>query len=189
VTDPSRTYSAEEEARLAQNLLALHQAIDAGELRSLPPTVETLDHFHRVLFHNVRNHAGQHRREGYGQEWLTFGPNRSLRRDKVPESLKAIFSQLQRSMRSLEENQSDPEYEPSAIHIAVWAHAEVIRVHPYEDGNGRSSRALMNWILVTAGLRPIAIEAPRQEYIACLNHYFERGEIEPLVDLALRLYP
>lgn len=188
MSDPVRTYSAEEDDRLATNLQELNLEIHSGALRSLPPTAETLGHFHRSLFRGVRDHAGKHRREGYGQETLTFGPNRSIRRAEVPESLTAIFSQLQRSLRSLDENSSVPEYEASAVHIAVWAHAQVIRVHPYEDGNGRSSRALMNWILVRAGVRPIAIEAPRQEYIACLNHYFERNGIAPLIDLALRLY-
>ena len=47
----------------------------------------------------------------------------------------------------------------------------------------------MNWVLVRAGLRPIAIEVPRQECLAALNRYFESDEIAPLIDLALRLYP
>ncbi len=188
MSDPVRTYSAEEEERLALNLEALNGAIRRGELRTLAPTVDTLDRFHRSLFEGVRDHAGKHRRPAFGQEVLRFGPNQSVPRDRVPDQLKDVFTQLQRSLRSLEENTDDPEYEPSAIHIAAWAHAQVIRIHPYEDGNGRTSRALMNWVLVRAGLRPIAIEVPRQEYLACLNHYFERDEISAFIDLALRIY-
>jgi Fic family protein len=188
VSDPVRTYSAEEEERLALNLGRLNSAIHRGELRGLPPTIETLDQFHRSLFDCVRDHAGRHRRPGFGQEVLRFGPNQSVHRDQVPALLRDVFVRLQRSLRSLEENTADPAYEPSAVHIAVWAHAQLIRIHPYEDGNGRSTRALMNWVLVRSGLRPIALEAPKQEYNAALNHYFAHGEIEPLIDLALRIY-
>jgi Fic family protein len=66
-------------------------------------------------------------------------------------------------------------------------HAEAIRIHPFEDGNGRSTRALLNWILVRLGLRPIAFDIVKQEYLACLNHYYSTGDIQPLIDLCIRL--
>ena len=39
-----------------------------------------------------------------------------------------------------------------------------------QESDFAADLAQVNWILVRAGVRPIAIEAPRQEYIACLNH-------------------
>jgi len=92
-------------------------------------------------------------------------------------------------VRSVEENPEAPEYERSAIQIAVWGHAKIIRIHPFEDGNGRTSRALMSMILVRVGLRPIPAEFPRQEYYAALNHYFETDELEPLTNLFIGVYP
>ena len=47
----------------------------------------------------------------------------------------------------------------------------------------------MNWILVRVGLRPIAMEVVKEEYRLCLNHYYLTKEVQPLVDLAIRLYP
>ena len=47
----------------------------------------------------------------------------------------------------------------------------------------------MNWILVRLGLRPIAIETPKQEYHDSLNHYYRSQDIQPLLDLSLSLYP
>jgi len=91
-------------------------------------------------------------------------------------------------VRSVEENQDDPEYERKAIDIAVWSHSQVIRVHPFEDGNGRTSRALMSMILVRVGLRPIPAEFPKQEYYSTLNHYFETRDIEPLTNLLIGAY-
>lgn len=35
--------------------------------------------------------------------------------------------------------------------LACLIHAQFVEVHPFEDGNGRTGRALMNWILMQAG--------------------------------------
>jgi len=47
---------------------------------------------------------------------------------------------------------------------------------------------MMNVVLVRLGLRPLAIELPKQEYLAALNHYYTMGNLDPLEDLALRVY-
>ena len=70
---------------------------------------------------------------------------------------------------------------------ALKFHAEVIRIHPFEDGNGRTSRALLNILLVSIEVSPIAFEVPKHEYIECLNRYHADRDLVPLFDLALRL--
>lgn len=42
---------------------------------------------------------------------------------------------------------------------------------------------------MTLGLLPIPIEAVKQEYTAALNLYFRAKDLDPLVDLLIRLYP
>ncbi len=32
----------------------------------------------------------------------------------------------------------------NAIKLAAWTHAEFVRIHPFTDGNGRTSRLIMN---------------------------------------------
>ena len=98
-----------------------------------------------------------------------------------------IFAEARASEASLLEHSADPAYEKSVVHIAVWLHAEVIRIHPFEDGNGRTSRLLMGLVLVRAGLRQIPVHACKQEYLDCLNHYYVAREIQVLIDLFLRV--
>ena len=43
----------------------------------------------------------------------------------------------------------------------AWAHAEWVRIHPFADGNGRTSRVLANAILVRYGLPPVLALRPR----------------------------
>ena len=192
MTGPSRDvphYTEDEQRRLALNLAELLEQIHAGKLLDRHATLDLLCFLHRSLFNGVRDHAGQIRRPGFGSEYLWFGPNRSYRHTEVANRLLDIFAELQKAIASFDRAPDAPLYEESALTLAAWLHAEVIHVHPFEDGNGRTTRALMNWVLVRVGLRPIAVEAVRQEYLNCLNHFYAHGDRQPLVDLLIRLYP
>lgn len=49
---------------------------------------------------------------------------------------------------------------------------DFIHIHPYGDGNGRTSRLLLNWALLSSGYPPIIIkEEDRKTYLDCLNAY------------------
>jgi len=187
--DPVREYSIEEQRRLTENLLVLLKSIAEGKYSSNRVSPDSIASLHRALFMGVRDHAGKVRSPGFGSEVLRFGPHYSLHRNEVPAKLRAICEEAERMVRSVEESPEAPEYERSAIQIAVWCHAKIIRIHPFEDGNGRTSRALMSMVLVRVGLRPIPAEFPKQEYYAVLNHYFETDQLEPLTNLFIGVYP
>ena len=96
-----------------------------------------------------------------------------------------IFAAAAISIRSCDENPDALNYERGAFYIAVWLHARVVEVHPFEDGNGRTSRLLLNVVLIRLGLPPVVPEVPKQEYNEALNNFFRTKELEPLVDLLL----
>jgi Fic family protein len=86
-------------------------------------------------------------------------------------------------------DKDDDGYDLRALELATVIHAEIIRVHPFEDGNGRTSRLCASHLLVALGLHPVPVEAVKQEYTGALNHYFVSKDSGPLVDLFVRLYP
>jgi fido (protein-threonine AMPylation protein) len=184
----TRRYSDAEERRLADQLDLLTQRLYAGEFRAFTPGIALLCAFHGELFRGVRDHAGRIRNSDFGQETLTFGPNRSVHRTEVPRRLQRAFEEASRAISSFDSNQDNTQYEEMAIRLAVWIHAEVIGIHPFEDGNGRTSRLLMNWMLLRMRLLPVQMHVPKQEYRLCLNRYYAEGDIAPLTDLVLRLY-
>jgi fido (protein-threonine AMPylation protein) len=130
-------------------------------------------------------HAGQCRAQAFGAEYLQFGPNRSSHRNDVSQELSRVFSEASRSIRSCEEQADDSNYERAAFYVAVWLHARVVQIHPFEDGNGRTSRLLLNVVLIRLGLPPLLAEFPKQEYNAVLNEFFRTGRLDAVVDLLL----
>uniref|UniRef100_A0A914H4Q9 Fido domain-containing protein n=1 Tax=Globodera rostochiensis TaxID=31243 RepID=A0A914H4Q9_GLORO len=52
------------------------------------------------------------------------------------------------------------------VYVAAWAHARLVSIHPYIDGNGRASRMLLNSIMqyCGTGTRLYLAEEMRAEY-------------------------
>jgi fido (protein-threonine AMPylation protein) len=165
----------------------LLEIVHAGQWSDRRISLELICDVHQSIFSGVRDFAGQYRDRGRGQEHLIFGPNRSVHRNRVvPELDSACRRANEERDAALAEPDSVRRAELS-LSCALRFHAEVVRIHPFEDGNGRTSRALLNLLLVSMGVKPIAFEVPKQEYIDCLNRYHVDRDLMPLLDLALRL--
>jgi Fic family protein len=58
----------------------------------------------------------------------------------------------------------------SRCETAFLAHLRLVKIHPFNDGNGRSARLLMNLILIRAGYPPVAVRPEdRLDYIRALQ--------------------
>lgn len=68
------------------------------------------------------------------------------------------------------------------ILLATEFHYRFIRIHPFDDGNGRLARILMNFILMSSGYPPIIIKTEDKEnYISTLQ-LADSGQFDPFVD-------
>ncbi|GAB3599845.1 hypothetical protein GCM10027586_02360 [Kineococcus gypseus] len=71
---------------------------------------------------------------------------------------------------------------------ATVAHAWLVHLHPFDDGNGRMARLLANMLLSRSGYPPLIVTADtdRGEYYDCLA-VSDEGDILPLYDLFTRI--
>jgi Fic family protein len=75
-----------------------------------------------------------------------------------------------------------------AIEQAAWTHAEFVRIHPFPDGNGRTSRLIMNYQLMAGGFLPVNIRSEnRIAYYEALDQYAAGGDLKPFVDILMPL--
>lgn len=68
------------------------------------------------------------------------------------------------------------------IFVAAEFHYRFIRIHPFDDGNGRTARILMNFILMQFGFPPVIIKTEdKANYFAVLQ-LADAGNIEAFID-------
>lgn len=74
----------------------------------------------------------------------------------------------------------------NVIELASYVHAEFVRIHPFQDGNGRTARLLLNFMLMKAGYQPVIIEAKdRPVYYESLNDFAVTGDLESFYSFIL----
>lgn len=74
------------------------------------------------------------------------------------------------------------------IELAAWTHAEFVKIHPFPDGNGRTSRLIMNYQLLANGFAPISIaKEDWLEYFNALEAYAVEGNIAPFAEIVAGL--
>lgn len=100
-----------------------------------------------------------------------------------PPSSREMYEQVKFFYYELEKNKyNDP------IKLAAWVHAEFVKIHPFNDGNGRTSRLIMNYILMKKGLLPINIKNENKlEYFESLDKYASTGNLEQFCNLVKNL--
>lgn len=70
------------------------------------------------------------------------------------------------------------------IETAAKLHADFVGIHPFIDGNGRTSRLLMNLELMKSGYLPCIITVDqRLEYYEALDAWTAKSETQPFIKL------
>jgi len=70
----------------------------------------------------------------------------------------------------------------NTLTVAAYFHCKFENIHPYADGNGRTGRLLMNYILLKNDCPPIVIhEEDRVKYYAALECWDEKQDLDKML--------
>ncbi|EAT43151.1 AAEL005383-PA [Aedes aegypti] len=67
------------------------------------------------------------------------------------------------------------------VKYAAMAHYKLVHIHPFSDGNGRTSRLLMNTLLMRAGYPPVIIQKQHRHKYYDYLQVANEGDIRPFV--------
>lgn len=99
--------------------------------------------------------------------------------EEVEEELEFIIDQFNEVVSSVEDpSELQPE---KSLKIVTYFHAWFESIHPFADGNGRTGRMIMNWMLIKLGHPPIVVfEEDRNVYYDALEDFNETEDLDRL---------
>lgn len=159
-------------------------------------TLPVVEGFHRTIFENVfPEFAGRLRGEAprYIPQDVRFGPHYGLRHPEVPTACASLFTrveELTKQLDTLTKTKRRDQFTPELLKVAAYTHGEVIRIHPFRNGNGRTARECINYFARRYGLQSLDYERPDSTtgYLEATNIYLTTRDTAPFITfLAPRL--
>ena len=157
------------------------EAVDYIRKTSEHVSLKLIQELHRIVFKNSKHFAGKFREKGvevvvadaYGNVVHKGAPSQ-----QIEVLLKAMIRWYNRSKAKC----------PPLV-LAAVVHNQFEIIHPFQDGNGRVGRLLLNNILLKHNLPPLNIELKnRAQYYAALQAYEKDHNIRPTLELMLKEY-
>lgn len=103
---------------------------------------------------------------------------------KVPQRLEAFCKELNARRKAI-----DPSDICAIYDLSFWAHFELVTIHPWADGNGRTCRLLMNLLQMEYGLLPTKVlKEDKAEYIQALIDTRDKENINIFLDCMAHLH-
>lgn len=139
-----------------------------------PVTEWNIKNIHQLVLKEIDDkNAGKYRSENVAVMGATHTPPDHL---IVPELMEKLILNYQKWNK----------YHP--IIKAALIHGELVKIHPFIDGNGRTSRLVMNLSLMNSGYLPVIIKKEnRLEYYNALDKAHTTGDYTDFVKLVTNL--
>lgn len=138
-------------------------------------TVKLILNLHKILLTGIKDDwAGRFRS---GKEWVRVGAHVGANPDFVERLVKELVSDY---------GKQDNRYFLDKI---AWFHAEFETIHPFNDGNGRLGRLLINQQLMTLGFPPVIVQnkSKHTSYYPVFDSYRVTGKFDDFTELLASL--
>jgi Fic family protein len=164
--DIREIYEAKNLAKITESML---------DNPSKPVTARLILEFHRILLTGIKDDwAGRFRSD---REWVRVGAHVGANPDFVEQLVDELV---------IEYSRQDDRYFLDKI---AWFHAEFETIHPFNDGNGRLGRVLINQQLIALGLPPVIIQNKSKftSYYPAFDAYRVTGKFDDFTELLASL--
>ncbi|MFC1774786.1 Fic family protein [Nanoarchaeota archaeon] len=157
------------------------EAIDYIRKTKTHISIAVLQRLHKIVFTKTKSFAGKFRPKGVEvviRDGFGYIVHRGAPSEKVEKLLKELASWYTAHKKKY----------PGLL-LAAVVHNQFENIHPFQDGNGRVGRLILNNILIKHNLPPVDIEfTNRKEYYLALQAYQNEGKIRPMLDLIIKEY-
>ena len=95
----------------------------------------------------------------------------------TPPSYIKVYDRMKKYFVTINDENNDLWYN------IAFSHAQLMKVHPFLDGNGRCARIVLNYQLIKNGFKPVVIRfEDRDQYFNLLEEFKVNKNIEPLIE-------
>ncbi len=144
-------------------------------------SLKLMTDLHKIVFENSKSFAGKFRDKGIEvgiKDGLGNLIHLGAPASRVSSLLTELVNWYNKNKKKL-----------PGIVLAAVVHNQFEYIHPFEDGNGRVGRLIMNNILLKHKLPPVNISFDsRKKYYKTLSEFQKNGNIRPTIELILREY-
>lgn len=136
------------------------------EQRERWPTLDDIRYIHRLIFEEAHPAmAGEYRQDSYWPQYTDFGV--PLWAD-VPGCMLRLEDLLRQAKVECDAS-SGFEQQEKLLEWAARVHHRFECIHPFQDGNGRTGRALTSWMLEHYGFPTFDVtEVTKERYLSAL---------------------
>lgn len=94
----------------------------------------------------------------------------------TPPSFIKVYDRMKKYFDTINDQSLDVWYK------IAFSHAQLMKVHPFLDGNGRCARIVLNYNLLKNGLKPVTIAySEKEKYFNLLEEFKVNKNIEPFI--------
>jgi len=164
--DIREIYEAKNLAKITKTLL---------DNSNKPVSVKLILDLHKILLTGIKDDwAGRFRS---GKEWVRVGAHVGANPDFVERLVEELVANY---------GNQDNRYFLDKI---AWFHAEFETIHPFNDGNGRLGRVLINQQLMGLGLPPVTIQnkSKHTSYYPAFDSYRVTGKFDDFTEILASL--
>lgn len=100
-------------------------------------------------------------------------------RKHVPPSPEKAYYKMKKYFSEMPDIMQD-----NIIEKAIYSYAMFMKIHPFVDGNSRTGKLIMNYVLMKDGFLPVYIPKDRyKEYVQAFELFASEDQLEPLTNL------